>query len=82
MASILRMAESAGAPVQSGTASGPVSSGAGEIPIANIYYLLCYAWDVLEEKDTLADVDAFERALAPLLPGADDYYTFQDDHHD
>lgn len=29
-----------------------------EIPIANIYYLLCYAWDVLEEKNTLADVDA------------------------
>lgn len=28
-----------------------------EIPIANIYYLLCYAWDVLEEKETLADVD-------------------------
>jgi len=25
-----------------------------EIPIANIYYLLCYAWDVLEEKDSLA----------------------------
>ncbi len=37
---------------------GPVSSRAGEIPIANIYYLLCYAWDELEEKDTLADVDA------------------------
>jgi 5-methylcytosine-specific restriction enzyme subunit McrC len=31
-----------------------------EIPIANIYYLLCYAWDVLEEKDTLADVDALD----------------------
>ncbi len=29
-----------------------------QIPIANIYYLLCYAWDVLEEKDSLADVDA------------------------
>lgn len=28
-----------------------------EIPVANIYYLLCYAWDVLEEKETLADVD-------------------------
>ena len=28
-----------------------------EIPIANIYYLLCYAWDVLDEKETLADVD-------------------------
>ena len=29
-----------------------------EIPIANIYYLLCYAWDVLEEKDSVAGVDA------------------------
>jgi len=31
-----------------------------EIPIANIYYLLCYAWDVLQEKDSLIDVDAAE----------------------
>jgi len=31
-----------------------------EIPIANIYYLLCYAWDVLEEKETLADVDVLD----------------------
>jgi 5-methylcytosine-specific restriction enzyme subunit McrC len=31
-----------------------------EIPIANIYYLLCYAWDVLEEKETLADVDVVD----------------------
>jgi 5-methylcytosine-specific restriction enzyme subunit McrC len=31
-----------------------------EIPIANIYYLLCYAWDVLEEKETFADVDALD----------------------
>ena len=29
-----------------------------DIPIANIYYLLCYAWDALEEKDTLAEVDS------------------------
>lgn len=28
-----------------------------EIPIQNIYYLLCYAWDRLEEKD-LVDVNA------------------------
>lgn len=28
--------------------------------IVNIYYLLCYAWDVLEEKETLADVDALD----------------------
>ena len=27
-----------------------------EIPITNIYYLLCYAWDALEEKDQLAEV--------------------------
>ena len=27
-----------------------------EIPIQNIYYLLCYAWDKLEEKE-LIDVD-------------------------
>ena len=30
------------------------------IPITNIYYLLCYAWDVLEEKDALADVDTLD----------------------
>ena len=28
-----------------------------EIPITNIYYLLCYAWDALEEKDSLAEVN-------------------------
>jgi 5-methylcytosine-specific restriction enzyme subunit McrC len=33
---------------------------AEEIPIANIYYLLCYAWDVLDEKDTVAEVDALD----------------------
>lgn len=27
------------------------------IPIANIYYLLCYAWDVLDERDALTEVD-------------------------
>lgn len=31
-----------------------------EIPIANIYYLLCYAWEALEEKDTLADVGTLD----------------------
>ena len=45
---------------------------AGEIPIANIYYLLCYAWDVLEEKDNACrcgragfhrPVDLFARVL-------------------
>ncbi len=33
---------------------------AQQIPITNIYYLLCYAWDVLEEKDALADVDTLD----------------------
>jgi len=37
-----------------------ISTGPTEIPIANIYFLLCYAWDALEEKDTLAEVDALE----------------------
>jgi 5-methylcytosine-specific restriction enzyme subunit McrC len=37
-----------------------VSAEVGEIPIGNIYFLLCYAWDVLEERDTLTDVDALE----------------------
>lgn len=60
MSSVLTTAESVGAPVRLSTASSPVSSGGGEIPIVNIYYLLCYAWDVLEEKDTLADVDALD----------------------
>ncbi len=32
---------------------------AGKIPIANIYYLLCYAWDKLDEGE-LATVDAEE----------------------
>lgn len=31
-----------------------------EIPIANIYYLLCYAWDALEEKETLEEVGALD----------------------
>jgi 5-methylcytosine-specific restriction enzyme subunit McrC len=31
-----------------------------EIPITNIYYLLCYAWDALEESDKLAEVDNSE----------------------
>ena len=53
------MAEPGGGPVRVGGAL-TGSFGVGEIPIANIYYLLCYAWDVLEEKDTLADVDALE----------------------
>lgn len=29
-----------------------------DIPIANIYYLLCYAWNCLAEKESLAEVDS------------------------
>jgi 5-methylcytosine-specific restriction enzyme subunit McrC len=47
-------------PASATSASAAVRLSAGEIPIANIYYLLCYAWDVLEEKETLAEVDALE----------------------
>jgi len=36
------------------------SPSSAEIPITNIYYLLCYAWDVLEEKETLAEVDPLD----------------------
>jgi 5-methylcytosine-specific restriction enzyme subunit McrC len=32
-----------------------------EIPIANIYYLLCYAWDAIDEADKLAEVSTTER---------------------
>jgi 5-methylcytosine-specific restriction enzyme subunit McrC len=56
------MMESGGGSIRVGAdnQAGPVTAGGAEIPIANIYYLLCYAWDVLEEKDTLADVDTLE----------------------
>ena len=41
------------------------------IPIQNIYYLLCYAWDLLEEADELAvgieDLPRVEDLLARLL---------------
>lgn len=40
------------------SAAGMGGSGGRAIPIANIYYLLCYAWDALAEAETLADVDA------------------------
>ncbi len=32
----------------------------GGIPIANIYYLLCYAWDALEEKEVLTETGALD----------------------
>ena len=54
------MAELIAAIPRTDSATGPVATAAGEIPITNIYYLLCYAWDVLEEKDSLADVDSLE----------------------
>jgi 5-methylcytosine-specific restriction enzyme subunit McrC len=40
----------------------PVSASyrSNEIPIANIFYILCYAWNVLDELDTVADVDVLE----------------------
>lgn len=39
------------------------------IPVANIYYLLCYAWDVLDEMDrSQVDPDSFE--MLPDLLGA------------
>ena len=40
--------------------SNSIKHSTGDIPIANIYYLLCYAWDVLEEKESLADVDVLD----------------------
>lgn len=42
------------------TADGAASAApaSDEIPIANIFFLLCYAWDVLDEKETLVDVSA------------------------
>ena len=65
-----------------------------EIPIANIYYLLCYAWDALEEKDTLAEVstaecpellDLFARVLVNgtrrlIRRGLDRGYLAREDH--
>jgi 5-methylcytosine-specific restriction enzyme subunit McrC len=64
-----------------------------EIPITNIYYLLCYAWNVLEEKETLSDVgvvdstdllDLFARVLVNgtrrlLRRGLDRGYLLRED---
>jgi 5-methylcytosine-specific restriction enzyme subunit McrC len=64
-----------------------------EIPIANIYYLLCYAWDALEEKQDVADVgatdstellDLFARVLVSgtrrlIRRGLDRGYLLQED---
>ncbi len=60
MALVPTMIEPAVGPARAGRTADTLTSGATQIPIANIYYLLCYAWDVLEEKDSLADVDALD----------------------
>lgn len=49
-----------GAPLAAPPAPAVPLAGAGRIPIANIYYLLCYAWDVLKEDQELAPVDALD----------------------
>lgn len=43
-------------PAHSGTSPGYVPG--SDIPIQNIYYLISYAWNALEEKNALVDVDA------------------------
>ena len=37
------------------------------IPIENIYYLLCYAWDKLDEKDKVSVTIDSETNLLDLL---------------
>jgi 5-methylcytosine-specific restriction enzyme subunit McrC len=41
------------------------------IPIANLYYLLCYAWDALEQRDAvetgLSDCETYEDLFATVL---------------
>ena len=41
------------------------------IPIANLYYLLCYAWDALEQRDAvetgLSDCDTYEDLFGTVL---------------
>jgi 5-methylcytosine-specific restriction enzyme subunit McrC len=45
-----------------------------QIPIENIYYLLCYAWDKLEEKDhvpvSIDDKTALPDLIAKVLMNA------------
>src|SRR5579859_5467847 len=63
-----------------------------EIPVANVYYLLCYAWDKLEESDTIRVeptqstklVDLFARVLISgldhlLKKGIDRGYVVHDE---
>jgi 5-methylcytosine-specific restriction enzyme subunit McrC len=60
MASVHNMMESTSGAGRVDSSVTPASSGGADIPIANIYYLLCYAWDVLDEKETFADVDTLD----------------------
>jgi 5-methylcytosine-specific restriction enzyme subunit McrC len=55
MASLLNIMKPADCAGRAEILGTPITSGGTEIPIANIYYLLCYAWDVLEEKKTLVN---------------------------
>lgn len=58
MPATLKMPDVGDAGARADGAGDRVSTAPTEIPVANIYFLLCYAWDVLEEKDTLAEVGA------------------------
>src|ERR1035441_6422817 len=60
MDSAPNMMEPATGPHQADNPTAPAWSSGAQIPIANIYYLLCYAWDALEERDALADVGALD----------------------
>src|SRR6202789_3313494 len=60
MTSVANMMESADTSGRVNTPAAAVTSVGSAIPITNIYYLLCYAWDVLEEKDALADVNTLD----------------------
>jgi 5-methylcytosine-specific restriction enzyme subunit McrC len=60
MVSALKNVGSSGGAILADSPVAKNPSTGGEIPITNIYYLLCYAWDVLEEKKTFADVDALD----------------------
>src|ERR1039458_10864091 len=60
MDSAPNMMEPTTGPPQEDSPTAPAWSSGAQIPIANIYYLLCYAWDALEERDALTDVDALD----------------------
>lgn len=58
MTSTTSTTSSNSAAAQAGSAISTAKKSSSEIPITNIYYLLCYAWDVLKEKSTVVEVDA------------------------